>query len=293
LVSVKDRRDTYRFVSPQTTQSPLGDRSNLKDGTLYPSRQNGNHSEILESLDGAYLDGRYLQFYLTGQAPQSTWVKEAEHLHRVEPRIGLGRNAERKTAMTGLLYAARHVRMEDDRHWEGGFVVEVEGDGGLLPASGMLRLGGDSRPAEYREASHEDWSQIRASVQQCILQTGRFKMVLVTPAIFKAGWYPDCLQPTLTGTLPDCTQPICLAGACVGKPLSIGGFDLIKGHPKPIQKAVPAGSVYFFKFSDWDSWDDRTKQKAIDELLAHRFNRSLCQDPHRKEGFGVALIGGW
>ena len=293
LVSVKHCRDTYRLVSPQEDQSPLRDRSDLKDGTLYPSRQNGNATEVLESCEGDYLDDEFLRLYLTGNPPEKTWVQKAEHLHRVEPRIGLCRDAERKTAKAGLLYAARHVRMEDEGCWGGGFVVEVEEDGGLLPASGLLRLGGDSRPAEYREVPPQDWSQIKTAVQGLILQTGRFKMVLVTPALFGTGWYPDFLNSSLTRILPGCTQPISLVGACVGRALPIGGFDLVKGYPKPIQQAVPAGSVYFFKFEDWNSWNGGMKQQAIDKLLSHRFNRSLCRDPYDKEGFGVALIGGW
>ena len=38
----------------------------------------------------------------------------------------------------------------------------------------------------------------------------------------------------------------------MGKYTSIGGFDVERGRPKPMKRAVPAGSVYYFELLEGD-----------------------------------------
>lgn len=297
LVNLPKRgREAYALVHPCLEGKSLSDTSNFRWRSLNPARLSRGSTELIEAVPG-YLSEYYVQGYLTGDCPGSGALLPLSEVHRVESRIGLARDIRLRTAQAGLLYAAPHVRMADgEGRGTGGLVVEVEEDRDLLPPKGILRLGGDSRPAEFMPVSNRDWSDVIAAAKDKVLGTGRFKAVLVTPAIFGTGWYPAFLDEDsegLAGTLAGMT--VRLAGACVGRPIPIGGFNLASTppSPKPIQKAVPAGSVFFFQVQGWDSSDAEDKQRAVDELFTRFFYRSLCQDPEAKEGFGVALIGGW
>lgn len=160
-------------------------------------------------------------------------------------------------------------------------------------------MGGDSRPVEYTKIENEDGKQIMEDVGKMVAQEGRFKIYFITPAIFKNGWYPDFLSRQngdyLEGNLPNTSLRVRLVGACVGRTIPVGGFDIKKKHPKEIQKAVPAGSVYFFQFINWNSWTDEQRKSNASLLLDNFFYKSLADrtQPYWKEGFGLPLIGGW
>lgn len=289
-------QEIAQLVCPQDTD-PLADKSDLGMRGIYPSRL--GQAAHLEAIEG-YLSEYYLQQYLTGTPPALTTLTRPEQVCRGEARIGIGRNLTRKTVAEGLLYAARHTRMVDDQTWHGGLVIEVEGDGRLLSDRGILRLGGDSRPAEWGIVPSVDWAPLLGAVKTMIVKTGRFKACLITPGLFEAGWYQAFLQEGpngLIGRLPLSHLEVQLVGACVGRAIPIGGFDLVAGYPKPIRKAVPAGSVYFFRLVNWDRWDGPTRESEVEKLLSTHFHRVLDEqsDPNGpwKEGFGMALIGGW
>ncbi|GFP27359.1 type III-B CRISPR module-associated protein Cmr3 [Candidatus Hakubella thermalkaliphila] len=296
LAKSKDT-DTYILVSPRMDQAPLTKISDLTYSGLYPC---GSETTLRLEESERLLSHDYLVPYLTGQPPQLPKIHNPIHIYQMEPRIGIGLSRLRRTIEIGLLYAVPYVRMQDESQAQGGLVVEVAGDDGLLPESGFLRLGGDSRPAEYKKVGNIDWDPVLNAVRAKIMETGRFKAYLITPSIFNKGWFPDFLSVQtngLIGNLPGTTLKVQLLGACVGRAIPIGGFDLVAGHPKPIQKAVPAGSVYFFKFQDWRAWDGATRRGNVDQLLDNLFYQSLTDrtNPQRswKEGFGLNLIGGW
>lgn len=289
--------DTYVMISPRMDQAPLARASDLTYQSLYPcGLGTAFHLEESERL----LSHDYLVQYLTGQAPQLPKIHAAIHIYQMEPRIGIGLSRSRRTIQIGLLYSVPHVRMQDESRAQGGLVVEVGSDNSLLPESGFLRLGGDSRQVEYKKVENIDWNPVLNAVRVKIRETGAFKAYLITPSIFDNGWFPDFLSVQtngLIGNLPGTTLKVQLLAACVGRAIPIGGFDLVAGHPKPIQKAVPAGSIYFFKLQDWDVWDDKTRRANIDRLLDNFFYQSLTDrtDPQGswREGYGLTLIGGW
>ena len=143
----------------------------------------------------------------------------------------------------------------------------------------MLRLGGDNRTAFYTRAI---WNDIPVeTIRKKISETGRFKIVLTTPAIFTNGWLPCGIDnKTMEGSLNGID--VKLITACIGKPIGIGGFDLVKGRPKDMKKAVPAGSVYYLEL----------KSGSVDELLSGIWLKSIS-DEKAQEGFGITLIGGY
>ncbi len=154
-----------------------------------------------------------------------------------------------------------------------------------MPDSGQISLGGDRRPAYYRPAQASKLNSEKIKAQ--IVSTKRFKLVLTAPALFRGGWCPQWIDPqTLEGSRDQVR--VKLIATAIGKPTGIGGFDLVKQHPKPIHRFVPAGSVYFFELLDG----------GTDSVFQVFNERSVSEDIQTfpqtaKQGFGHSLIGGW
>jgi len=286
------------LLKPQTDKTLLKNITNFQFNELFPCRPASE--ERIENIEGYLLSHDYLPQYLIGEFPKGndeiTLLEKVDKVFQFEPRLGIGLNYKTRTAKLNLLYSVNHVRMDDDV----GLIVEVDNHNELLPLKGLLRLGGDSRPVEYTKIKNEDWERTKEDVGKMIIKEGKFKVYLITPALFKNSWYPDFLSSKkgfLEGNLPGTSLCIRLVGACVGRSISIGGFDIKNKHPKEIQKAVPAGSVYFFQFTDWNSLTNDERNTKIYLLLNNFFYKSLTDgtqlQANLKEGFGLALIGGW
>jgi CRISPR-associated protein Cmr3 len=114
----------------------------------------------------------------------------------------------------------------------------------LPKKEGVLRLGGEGRPAYYRKVnapSPSDGLNGQSKVE-------RFKIVFRTPAYFDGGWRPSAEQGGWSAQLGVDAQ---LIAAAMARPHRIGGWDVAgrngKGFAKPMYSYVPAGSVYFFE----------------------------------------------
>ncbi|MBX6354098.1 MAG: type III-B CRISPR module-associated protein Cmr3 [Thermoflavifilum sp.] len=110
------------------------------------------------------------------------------------------------------------------------------------------------------------------------------RMVLVTPAIFRAGWLPGWLDETSRiGRIPGTDIQVQLVSAVLDRWRPVSGWDIRERRPKPMYKTVPAGSVYFFEVLDWgtSSWGDLWLRPVSDD------------EQHCRDGYGVAVFGVW
>lgn len=225
----------------------------------------------LENPTG-FLSSRDMESYLVGKAPSNIVV--SEEMYQVEERTGIRKSRTKRNAETGGLYSVEYFRLKEGM----GFSVEIEGVN-LLPEKGILRLGGDHRSAYYSASSWDDIST--DEIKRKINDNNRFKVVLITPAIFENGWLPGGIDKNnMEGRVNGVN--VKLIGACSGKPVGIGGFDLVKKMPKVMKKAVPAGSVYCFEL----------RGSNVDEVFEKMWLRSIS-DERAREGFGITLIGGY
>jgi CRISPR-associated protein Cmr3 len=197
-----------------------------------------------------------------------------------EERTGIARDRVRRSVREGLLYSVEYLRLRPGV----GFFVEIERTR-LLPGSGTIALGGDRRPAHYRPARAS--ALALGKLQQRIQERRRFKLVLTTPALFEHGWRPKWIDgQTLEGSRGNVR--VKLVAAALGKPIGIGGFDLVKQHPKPVHRFVPAGSAYFFELREGEA------AAAIEAF----HEKSVSEDSETfpetvKQGFGHSVIGAW
>lgn len=155
---------------------------------------------------------------------------------------------------------------------EFGFVVDVDGIG-QLPKSALIKLGGEGKGFTYKVTSQktdpisaDDCSAIRDMVHD----SGQFKLYLATPAIFEEGWCPTELH-----------EDIELITAAVGNYTTVGGWDVAQGRPKGTYRAVPAGSVYYFRIINSEKTD------AILDCLLY----TNIGDQRTQEGFGLVYVG--
>lgn len=226
--------------------------------------------DALEAASG-FLSKDEMIRYLQGEPPKT--AMEAKAIYQTEERTGIRKSRQTRSVYEGGLYSVEYFRMKKDY----GLALEVEGSK-LLPKSGILRLGGDHRSAHYYTCS---WKEIDTKpIKDKIAKDKKFKIILLTPVIFKKGWLPDGIDSnTFEGAIN--SVKVKMVGACVGKPIGIGGFDIAKGMPKIMNKAVPAGSVYYFELKDGN----------IDSLFEKIWMKSINNE-RVKEGFGITLIGG-
>ncbi|MDE0084893.1 MAG: type III-B CRISPR module-associated protein Cmr3 [Candidatus Poribacteria bacterium] len=206
-----------------------------------------------------------------------------------ESKTGITRSKGTLSSEDHMLYRIDMSRFKNsDGNY--GFVVDYECSK-KLPEKGLLKLGGEGKSFVYEHKNFDVdllSTRLEESVKNTIQSTNKFKLYFATPTIFHQGWLPSWLNSeTLSGKypIPDPDKsPISLKliTAAVGKPISIGGWNMAKGEPKPTYSAVPAGSVYYFELIDKNRIDD----------LVDAFHYQNISDERSEEGFGLAFISG-
>jgi len=152
-------------------------------------------------------------------------LENIEDIIGVEPKIGIF--MDRSDANNKKLYRAQLSRLEKKRKQISLWVVY---EGLTLSENIINRLGGEGKLvfANKIDVPTVSENSFKAKKDDIV------RIYLATPALFENGWKLE-----LDG--------VELLTAAMGRPQWIGGFDSQKKRPKPMQKAVPAGSVYYVK----------------------------------------------
>lgn len=183
-----------------------------------------------------WLTERGLDAYLAGTAPAADQLIDRTCLWATDPRLGIALAPDTRTVQIGRLYTSDAVAFR----WNTGFVVGVAGADGLLPEGGLVRLGGDGRGAAIETVSvNAVWSRVP--------QGDRFRVVLSTPGLFPSGWCPVPVEGGGARQLRLDGLEARLVAAAVPRAQVVSGWDLATGRPKPAQRIVPAGAVYWFE----------------------------------------------
>ena len=219
--------------------------------------------ENVEGFMGEWSFGDYINADISTLSPQNLYLYG--NFVSIEPKIGIALDRGRRTAQEERLY-----RLAQYRYNGLGIVVDFEGI--EIADYGVLKLGGEAKGARYEkfEGSFEAAGSLDGDM---------FKVVLLTPAIFSQGWIPDFVDPY---TMEGKDIQVRLVAAAIGRAQYIGGWDMQKKFPKPMKKAVPPGSVYFFELID----------KVDAKNILDRFSlRSIVADTSlQKEGYGICTV---
>jgi CRISPR-associated protein Cmr3 len=217
-----------------------------------------------------YLDMHSLIDYLKASENILTYT-ETRKLFISEPKIGIKRNIKTLQTEAGYLYRIPMIRVLENTS----LVVKIEGVSDI-PEKGIIQLGGEAKTAKLLKADEDYFEELdRIDFD---FQDNLFKLVLITPAIFKKGWIPAWINENTLEGEKDGVR-IKLSACSIGKYILIGGWDMAKDEPKPMRKAVPAGSVYYFEILE-----GKDKVKEV-------FHLQNISDIYPEEGFGLGLIG--
>lgn len=206
--------------------------------------------EMAEALSGAkplekvWLKATDLQRVLIGGVPEKPL--RAADLYADEPRLGIARDNTRSIVKESMLYQTRHIRLRER------VAVGVGVCGPTaLPTGGVLRFGGEGRPAAVR-------IQGTCPQPQAVLSNKKgtgLLLMLLTHADLGGDWLPQGFTPherdgatVWHGKIHDIGLTI--HAACLGKPVREGGWDLARNVPRAVAPLVPAGSVWFCTLDD-------------------------------------------
>jgi CRISPR-associated protein Cmr3 len=157
------------------------------------------------------------------------------------------------------------------------FLIKIEGLNDI-PKSGILQVGGEGKTAVYEELNINPVENLDSIEFE--LKNNMFKIYLATPSIFNKGWIPDWIDENNLQGEKDGIK-LKLIACVIGKYLRIGGWDMANNCPKQMRKAVPSGSVYYFKvLNNVDS-----------EKIKEVFHLKNISEINSEEGFGLSLIG--
>lgn len=251
------------------------------DLALSGNRQEGEYDGFFINLED--LINYYLVSFDSEQLNR-THTTSKEDIVKNEYKVGIKIDKKIRATRQGYLYSAEHVRLMDNY----GFLIKVNNYNDILPDKGYIRLGGDTRVAYFEKIDHTPFERLNNIIEKKVDTMKYLKFILLTPAIFDNGWYPDFLRRNETGDLYGAFDglELRLISAVLGKPVYIGGFDIVKKHPKETKKAVPAGSVFFFEVTN-------SKPEDLKILLSENNFKSIeSNEYYKKQGFGITLIGG-
>lgn len=211
-----------------------------------------------------------LEEYLTdGEVPTKSNVATLSQFTKKESKIGIQKSRFTGSAAEGRLYRVEMFRPENGVSLEVSFDHFPE-----LSPTGLLKIGGEGKAVSYTEGHSS------LTLEKPEPNSNRFKLYLATPAVFQDGWLPG----TPIGEDPLIRMinevPVRILAAAVGRSMPVGGFDVAKGKPKPMLKAVPAGSVYYLE--------------AIEEVslaVAKLHQAKISDFGLAKQGYGLSFTG--
>jgi len=194
-----------------------------------------------------------------------------------EPRVGIEIEKDRKTTKEGRLYSVEFLRFKKNCSFS---VLLDEINFGN---KGIYFMGGEKRQVFCEKCEKENSDKILSNdfiskLKNKIRQNKKIKVLLITPSyneINKGNIEPEKLKNLLKDI------GVTFVSACI-KTEDIGGFDIEKGQPKPIEKLISSGSVFYYELND---------NNKIDDLIKLNFKSISSKDSEL--GYGKILIGGW
>jgi CRISPR-associated protein Cmr3 len=185
------------------------------------------------------------------------------------------------------------IRLNSKDTYELGMALRIGGVEETLDLTQPVwRIGGEGRFATASRLDPAALEPDRHLIRRW-KDTPFLRLLLVTPARFGAGWRPDWLKPTASGSgcrfegvLPGLDRPVALRAAFMDRATWMSGWDLAERRPKVSAACVPAGAVYYF--------ESLAEPFTADD--ARRLWLSSLQQPGEvaaHEGFGLALPGRW
>jgi len=256
-VAAADRKDGPRKVTKVVrlltpANKPAGDWSH-RLAVLHPCEYDDGRwidwepavaTKAPRPAQGWFLTMGGVDRWIAGLTPAPDDFVDSKTLWSVETRTGLGLQPLRRISQDRMLYTFGFIRLAR------GVSIGFELAGGELQVDVHVRLGGENRVAYLQKGP-----SLNKALQTTQQPAAESVYSLIAPALFEGGSAPDAP----------------LSAAVVSDSVRVGGWNLASPGPKPLWRAVPAGSVYYI---------DGPPPEQLSSLSLQA-----------KEGFGVMLRG--
>ncbi|MBN1800547.1 MAG: type III-B CRISPR module-associated protein Cmr3 [Candidatus Lokiarchaeota archaeon] len=250
----------------------------------------------VEGISDGWIESKALIQYLKGDNIDSNWTLEPEspeeasdttinkpftilrlsnHMNKAA-KIGIRINAESGASEEHYLYSLNRVRLED-------LSLVVCCQNMDLPEKGVLKLGGRNGKAKFSQLNKntsifknvEELSNFNENNLKEVLEKHDIvKIYLESPTIFRDFHDPAPLKNFISNLKAN------VISCAISQPLYIGGFDLKKGAPKSMYKAIAPGSLYYLKKNDSANLDSQnTILNNVSEIWTDK-------------GLGIPFVGG-
>ncbi|NJF24413.1 type III-B CRISPR module-associated protein Cmr3 [Thermococcus sp. Bubb.Bath] len=231
-MDVVEAEEKLAFLEPHKTPSDNPDNwavMAVREGkrTLHFSPANG------------FIDYGTLKDYLGGTLSPGVMeedIIEPEKVYKNEVRVGIGLNSA-KTTEEGLLYRITTLRFKENA----GIVVYVSKNEEelqkVLGSSGILKLGGESRFAEFK--IHPSETEEFPLNSEPIELGKTFKLYFATPLIINGNSVTEFFEKEIEGAK--------VLKIFTDRPIPVTGWDMEEKKPKPIRWALPAGTVVWMR----------------------------------------------
>ena len=239
----------------------------------------------LGASDGHWLTRAGMQTVLRGRCPSGNEVMESRALWGEEPRIGLKRQQQTRTAEENMLYSSTHVRLMHGRPClrrpgQPGDVslgVRVSGipKSWKLPIGDLVPLGGESRVAECHRWTGDPALDMPRDE---IVASGRAAIIALSPLDLDGAVDANGLFLTVPGG-----GNVEIASACLDRPLRIGGWDSLTRRPHPLRSVLAPGTVLFCEAAQ--------PRRFLDAMTGGTGLPSMGR--RQAFGFGAVALGIW
>lgn len=246
------------------TPSDLGD-------VRLPTTEGITHESKPCSAKDYWLTVEGMQHALNGDVPSAEDVLRRNVLWSDEPRIGLERERNARTAKEGMLYSTRHVRLRDNVS----LGVRMFGlpEEWPLPLDTLVPLGGENRLAECTYW-HGDLSL--GTPRKRPSESGKVLFAAIAPLDLNG-------DAKFEGGTCELLKGLRVVSACLDRAIRIGGWDYRNGgNPLPMRSMITPGSVFFCEVDDDSAY---ARIGCSEELVGFGLRTEF--------GYGLTAVGCW
>lgn len=221
------------------------------------------------AVRGWYLTPGGFSRWAQGGCPAPSDFVHQSDLWADEPRVGVAIDEDERTALAGHLFTFGFVRV---RKW---ITLGFEVCNTALRPERRVRLGGEGRTC-WLTGGPPLPDPVEGSFRE-------LRLAFATPCLADRGAWPPGFSPTaLEAKLG--TGRLRLRGASVPGHVEVGGWDLARGRPKPLRRAIPAGAVYLAEVPP--------DAQSVDASTLHGTTHASYPSEHlARQGFGTVLVG--
>ncbi|MBA2391842.1 MAG: type III-B CRISPR module-associated protein Cmr3 [Ktedonobacteraceae bacterium] len=231
--------------------------------------------------------------------PEENKIKEWSDLGIVglaqEERTHVGMDRENHKGKDGALFATRGMEFVAFNEDEGlqkahplGLAMILEKDAQPVPRENFATFGGERRIVRWRNYTSNTLSCPTELIEKIVVGEDKVwscRMILLTPAYFKEGFYPTEIQKEQDGVKP------IIKAIAIQRPEVISGWDLVSRVPKKTRRLAPAGTVFFLELQGEQEAIRNWVRKYWLQCISDNDDNNEPQDCN--DGFGLAVIGTW